>query len=284
MLETWRKTREDRSAGLVAGAPTASDPRSPDLAAAPVARLAPAGGRPTRQVFLAASLLALMLPLVAVSTACAGPEPASEEAAPAGTEAAAEEPTDEPIDEKEPLVGVVTRAEMEAHEPDWVMAQIEAEPDPEAARALLEVPPGADVTVYLGTWCSDSKRELSRLWRAFDEAGIDPSGSGMGEEPPFDLRYVAVDRDKEAPGGLVEGVGLRFVPTFVVRRDGEEVGRMVEVSPNGIEHDLLSLLTGEATGIVSARDDLGEGQDGTGEDGVGEDGAGEDGAGEDGGR
>jgi hypothetical protein len=158
-------------------------------------------------------------------------------------------------DEEKPppsLVGVVSRDDVEAAEPAWVTAEIDATPDAEAARALADVAPGASVTVYLGTWCSDSRRELARLWRGFDDAGI-----GYGVELPFDLEYVAVDRDKKEPGGRTEGIGLDYVPTFVVRRDGREVGRIVESAPHGVEHDLLALLSGEAHGVVSGRDDLG---------------------------
>lgn len=145
------------------------------------------------------------------------------------------------------LTGRVTRDEVEASVPDWVRAEIAAEVDAEAAQALTIVEPGARVTVYLGTWCSDSKRELSHFWRALDEVG------GL---VPFELDYIAVDRDKGEPAELVEGTGLAYVPTFIVRRDGEEVGRIVEEAPHGIVEDLTSLLTGEASGVVSARDDL----------------------------
>ena len=52
------------------------------------------------------------------------------------------------------------------------------------------------------------------------------------------------------------GVDLIRVPTFVVRRDGRELGRIVEESPNGIENDLLALLTGDSTGTLTASEDL----------------------------
>ena len=168
-------------------------------------------------------------------------------AAPAPAAATAEPPST-PV-----LLGEVTREEIEAAVPSWVSAEVEAEPDPQAARALTEVEPGARVTVYLGTWCADSRRELARLWRAFDEIGVlDPA------ELPFELEYVGVGRGKDEPADRLAGVGLRYVPTFVVARGGREVGRMVEVSPHGIEHDLLALLRGEAEGVVTARDDAAE--------------------------
>ena len=47
-----------------------------------------------------------------------------------------------------------------------------------------------------------------------------------------------------------------YLPTFIVRRGGREVGRIVETSPHGIERDLLALLTGKATGVLTTRTDL----------------------------
>ena len=145
------------------------------------------------------------------------------------------------------LTGEVTREQIEESVPDWVAEEVTAQPDMSAAQALAAVSPGAEVTVYLGTWCGDSKRELPRLWRALDETG----GAA-----PVAFRYVAVGRDKKEPVALTEGADLRYVPTFVVERDGREVGRIVEESPHGVERDLLALLDGSARGVVSARDDL----------------------------
>ncbi len=150
---------------------------------------------------------------------------------------------------KEPtLLGPTTREAVEAAEPEWVAAEVAAMPDEAAAQELAAVEPGAAVTVYLGTWCSDSRRELSRFWRAVDEAG---------GEVPFTVEYVAVDRAAKRPPELEREQGLRWVPTFIVRRGGEEVGRVVEVSPHGIEKDLLALLDGDLHGVVSGRADLG---------------------------
>ena len=145
------------------------------------------------------------------------------------------------------VVGVTTREAIEEAEPAWVSATVDAVVDAEDAAALASVPPGAEVTVFLGTWCGDSRREVPRFWKALDQTG------GM---VPFEIEYVAVDRAKEEPAGRVAPANVLYVPTFIVRRDGEEVGRVVETSPGGIESDLLALLTGEAAGVLSERDDL----------------------------
>jgi thiol-disulfide isomerase/thioredoxin len=153
----------------------------------------------------------------------------------------------EPTQEEGVLVGDVTREQIEEAVPDWAQAEAESAPDPEACRGLAAVNPGADVTVFLGTWCGDSRREIPRLWKALDLAG---------PAVPFEIHYIGVDRAKQEPAGRPAGDDIRYVPTFVVRRNGQEIGRIVEHSPSGIEKDLLALLTGQAQGLITSRTDL----------------------------
>ncbi len=147
---------------------------------------------------------------------------------------------------KEVLVGETTRAAIEAA-PEWGASEAESQPDPEASKALAAVPPGAEVTVFLGTWCGDSRREVPRFWKAIDLAGADV---------PFAIHYIGVDRQKKEPSAPVTNNDIRYVPTFIVYREGREVGRIVEESPHGIEKDLLALLTGQAQGLITIRTDL----------------------------
>lgn len=147
-----------------------------------------------------------------------------------------------PKPEKPVLTGEVAREQVEATVPDWVEAEVGSEIDAEAARALATVEPGAQVTIFFGTWCGDSRRELSRLWRSLDE---------VGGEVPFEIHLIGVDRAKKEPAERVAGAGLQYVPTIIVSRDGREVGRIVETSPHGIESDLLALLSGKASGVLS---------------------------------
>ncbi len=184
-------------------------------------------------------------PLVACSGATPPPASGASNTSPAssasGSSGAAETPKAAPL-------GLVTRAELETL-PKFVDAWAKGDaPSAEAAKALALVPPGATVRVFLGTWCSDSRRELVRFWKAVDLAG---------GKLPFAVELVAVDHDKTDPGGLSKGVGLRYVPTFVVLRAGKELGRVIESAPGGIEHDLGVLLRGEKTGVISGRSDVG---------------------------
>ncbi|HKI86761.1 MAG TPA: hypothetical protein VKA53_08440 [Thermoanaerobaculia bacterium] len=145
------------------------------------------------------------------------------------------------------VVGHLSRREIEKLVPDWVGAEVTYRPFPSTARKLTTVKPGAEVTVYLGTWCSDSRREVSRLWRALDE---------VGDDVPFTIRYFGIDHGIHRPSALVKRAHIVRVPTIVVERGGHEVGRIVEVSPHGIENDLLALLSGKEHGLVTGSEDL----------------------------
>lgn len=147
---------------------------------------------------------------------------------------------------KEPLVGDLSRKQLEAVFSHGRLLRPGARPDRRASLALAQVPRGALVTVYLGTWCPDSERELARFWQALD---------ALGQDLPFEVRYVGVDREKRAPQ-IGPELQLRFVPTFVVSREGRELGRVVESAPRGIEVDLPALLSGELQGVISKRADL----------------------------
>ncbi|MEM1181506.1 MAG: thioredoxin family protein, partial [Acidobacteriota bacterium] len=159
-----------------------------------------------------------------------------------------EEPVQEETEEKKPpsLLGEVTRSQIESAEPGWVAAQVEAEVDAGAALELSAVEGGdVSVTVYLGTWCDDSRDELARFWRALDDAGYFD----------VDVKYLAVDRSDKRPPELADDLQIFWVPTFIVERGGEEVGRVVESSRGAIERDLLDLLRGDASGVLTGRED-----------------------------
>lgn len=123
----------------------------------------------------------------------------------------------------------------------------------EAVEALVagfvfDMEPGARVEIYFGTWCGNCAEEVPRFWRAFDE--------NLGSVP-FEVAYVGVARTRERPPELGGEIDIRAIPTVIVRRDCKEVGRIIEVAPNGIERDLLSLLTGEVTGVVTSLEGFG---------------------------
>jgi hypothetical protein len=197
------------------------------------------------------SIILTAAAIIPVMATLSAPAAARTAAAPASPALVAKAPAGPAADPAKAPTGPITREQVEAAAPAWVQAGVDAKPDLGAAGALALVDPGAEVVIYLGTWCGDSRREISRLWRALDGIGAGAQGGSAGSLP-FTLRYIAVDETKQQPAADVAAVGLLYVPTLIVRRNGHEVGRIVERSPNGVETDLLALLQGKASGLLSA--------------------------------
>jgi thiol-disulfide isomerase/thioredoxin len=112
-------------------------------------------------------------------------------------------------------------------------------PNPAVVEALRRVDfEGVAIDVFFGTWCRDSRREVPRMLQLLDTLGF----------PEADRRLIAVDNSdelhKRSPDGEEAGLGIFRVPTFLVKRDGEEVARIVEHPALSLERDLLTILEG----------------------------------------
>lgn len=101
--------------------------------------------------------------------------------------------------------------------------------------ALGEALKGVDITLFLGSWCKDSKREVPRFFKILDAA--DYNG---------DVELIAVDRRKKTPENLQKGKDIKRVPTMIFKKDGEEIGRIVEYPVESLEKDIQKILSGQA--------------------------------------
>ena len=132
-------------------------------------------------------------------------------------------------------IGPTTAAHLLDIVPDYAQRKSAYTPDITVVEMMKQyVHPGDRVEVYMGTWCSDSQREVPKLLRILDELH-----SQFGVELP--VTYVAVDRSKQQPAALIAGKDLQKVATFIYYRGDREVGRIVE-KPDGLfEDDLLAI-------------------------------------------
>ncbi len=92
------------------------------------------------------------------------------------------------------------------------------------------------ITLFMGTWCGDSKREVPRFYKVLETLSF-----------PIDrLTTVAVnnqrDSYKQSPGGEHEGLNIHRVPTFIFHKDGKEINRIVESPKTTLEKDILAIL------------------------------------------
>lgn len=88
-----------------------------------------------------------------------------------------------------------------------------------------------DITIVMGSWCSDSQYEIPGLYKIFDYV----------KYPTDDITLICVDRDKKGKEDEVDNLGIEFVPTIIFYKDEKELGRIVEFPEDTMEKDMLRI-------------------------------------------
>lgn len=135
-------------------------------------------------------------------------------------------------DAPEYTLGEVSVAQIQS-EPGWEDLRAEDyTPDPSLVEAIRAGAEDIQVMVFLGFWCPDSQREVPR-WIKLAEA------AGLREDQ---ITYISLDYTKTDADGLTEQYGIEYVPTFVILRDRQEIGRIIESPEETLEADLAAIL------------------------------------------
>ncbi|HRS57596.1 MAG TPA: thioredoxin family protein [Bacteroidia bacterium] len=88
------------------------------------------------------------------------------------------------------------------------------------------------ITIVLGTWCSDSRQQVPDFFTIADYLNM----------PDSVITIICVDRDKQAVAFSIEDKKIELVPTFIIYRQGAEIGRIIETPSKSLEKDLLAIL------------------------------------------
>lgn len=101
------------------------------------------------------------------------------------------------------------------------------EPEPET-EATISALGNDDYTFHVwgGDWCIDCQQQLPAFGAALEAAGVD--------NEQIDQYPVEKDADGSKTGPGVDEYGIKYIPTVVVERDGEEVARFVESAADSI--------------------------------------------------
>jgi len=89
-----------------------------------------------------------------------------------------------------------------------------------------------EVTIYMGTWCEDSQREVPGFFKIIDAL------EANDQVQPI----VGLNEDKVSHDGSAEQASVTNVPTFIFSKDGEEINRIVEFPIISLEQDILDIL------------------------------------------
>lgn len=94
-----------------------------------------------------------------------------------------------------------------------------------------------ELTLFMGTWCGDSKREVPKIYKILDQLKF----------PENQLTTVAVGRTgalyKKSPQHEEEGLNIHRVPTLIFYKNGKVINRIVEEPVISFEQDILDIVS-----------------------------------------
>ena len=90
------------------------------------------------------------------------------------------------------------------------------------------------IKVVMGTWCSDSRENVPSFFKLIDYLNI--------KDKNIDL--IGLDLNKENPNGDEKTYEIINVPTFIFYQKDTEINRIVEITLESFEKDILKILDG----------------------------------------
>jgi hypothetical protein len=95
------------------------------------------------------------------------------------------------------------------------------------------------ITIFLGTWCGDSRRQVPAILKMLDCCNF----------PKESLTLIMVsnqpDAYKQSPQHEEMGKNILRVPTLIIEEKNKEMGRIVEYPVVSLERDMLSIVRKE---------------------------------------
>lgn len=90
------------------------------------------------------------------------------------------------------------------------------------------------IKVIMGTWCSDSRDNVPGFFKLMDYLKFNERR----------IELIGLDTDKKNPNEDELKYDIINVPTFIFYKNGEEINRIVELTIESIEKDILKILDG----------------------------------------
>ncbi|MCL1079604.1 thioredoxin [Parashewanella spongiae] len=97
---------------------------------------------------------------------------------------------------------------------------------------LKQIQTPTEIVVIIGTWCPDCHRDIPRF-----NAIINAIGNAN-----IQVKYFGVDKQKVDVQGLAAQYEFSRLPTYIVKQQDSEIGRIIERPELTLEEDLVKLL------------------------------------------
>ncbi|MDQ7917492.1 thioredoxin family protein [Mesonia sp. MT50] len=121
---------------------------------------------------------------------------------------------------------------------EWFMPGYEAyDPDQAIVDKINKNIDDYSIKVFMGTWCSDSRREIPKLYKLLDQIDYNQN----------QLEVITTDEDKNTKQGYEKKYNIEYVPTILfIDKNGKEVNRFVEFPQESLEEDILKIVTNQS--------------------------------------
>ena len=144
------------------------------------------------------------------------------------------------IDDETPfLLGKIDKNGLTSdHYNEWFSKNYnDYELDQEIIQAIGSKLNAYQITLFMGTWCGDSKMEVPRFYKILEACNF----------PENQLTVIALSRKpymyKQSPNHYEAGLNIHRVPTFIFYKNKKEVNRIVEHPVETLESDILNIIT-----------------------------------------
>ncbi len=115
----------------------------------------------------------------------------------------------------------------------WFKTEYDAyQPDINIIKQLKPYADKYKTTIIMGTWCSDSRREIPRFLKIMDYAGYSPKT----------IKIICVDSKMQTTDTDLTIYKIEKIPTIIISDYTKELGRITETPTKKLESDLLNIL------------------------------------------
>lgn len=101
-----------------------------------------------------------------------------------------------------------------------------------ALKVLSQIGPDISFIVFGGTWSVATQTMIPQFYKVLDEAKINRARAFL----------YFLDRDKKSPQGFESEYMVSEVPTIILLKSGQEVGRISGAAATSVEGDLADLV------------------------------------------
>ena len=132
-----------------------------------------------------------------------------------------------------PLLGPHTVEDLVSDRPNFGEGIKTYQPEAAAVSFLKSYDKPTEIEVFFGSWCPVCENWVPKFLKSVQQAG----------NSKIQVSLIGVSRDFSTDQNLAKAKGVRGLPTFIVRQNGIEVGRLVGAPESGtIEAALTGML------------------------------------------